>query len=234
MATILTPTAYWEKPTKGIATGYVLSYGNKKGGPYPTQIDVGNVTKYKLKKPLKPSRDYYFVVRGYNKAGHGPDSEETYWSTFENKKHKVTVTVDECINSSINGQIFVKFNDTLSISFSKKSCCDIKSVKVNGESKSTKSPLKLTRVNKETKVVITATKKSFSVYAKAGSGGKISPNATAASCGGSLVFQIKPNTGYKLNKLTDNGVVVTNKVSNQGRYTLSNISAQRYSLASQL
>lgn len=57
------------------AQGYKVYWGTNQGGPYENEIDVGNVTSYRVGK-LENTRRYFFMVRAYNSRGNSPYSDE--------------------------------------------------------------------------------------------------------------------------------------------------------------
>ncbi len=56
-------TVAWDNPA-----GYNLYYGTTKGGPYPTKINVGNVSSYTI-NGLTSGVTYYAIVKSYSASG---------------------------------------------------------------------------------------------------------------------------------------------------------------------
>jgi PKD repeat protein len=64
--------------SSGDITGYRIYYGTNPGD-YTNNIDVGNVTQYKI-SGLQEGNTYYFVARAYNDSGESDNSNEVSWS----------------------------------------------------------------------------------------------------------------------------------------------------------
>ncbi|MFZ5573116.1 MAG: Ig-like domain-containing protein [Thermodesulfobacteriota bacterium] len=67
----------------GEVTGYRVYYGTTSGS-YASNREVGNVTQYALSNlSLTEGSTYYFVVRAYNAAGEGPNSNEVIYTVAD-------------------------------------------------------------------------------------------------------------------------------------------------------
>ncbi len=72
-------TLAWD-PGSGEITGYRIYYGTTPNN-YSENLEVGNVTEYKLDPlPLEAGTTYYFAVKAYNGAGESEFSNSVSWT----------------------------------------------------------------------------------------------------------------------------------------------------------
>ena len=182
-----------------------------------TPNGVSNVRKYTNQTyTIKANEGYFIQSVKIDNVDKG--KLETY--TFERvtTNHTITVTFapkELAISASAgtggsispNGTVKVKYGEDKTFTIKPNTGYEIKSVTVDGVNKGKLTSYTFNDVKAAHSISATFLKKTFSITASAGTGGKTSPAGnTSVSYGDDKTFTITPNTGYKIESVIVDGV----------------------------
>lgn len=141
-------------------------------------------------------------------------------ATFVKKQFNITASAGAGGKISPSGTATVSYGDDKTYTITPNTGYEIKSVTVDGVNKGKISSYTFNDINAAHTISATFVKKTFSITASAGTGGKISPAGnTSVSYGDDKTFTITPNTGYKIESVIVDGV---NKGA-VGSYTFNDV-----------
>ena len=141
-------------------------------------------------------------------------------ATFVKKQFNITASAGAGGKISPSGTATVSYGDDKTYTITPNTGYEIKSVTVDGVNKGKISSYTFNDINAAHTISATFVKKTFSITASAGTGGKISPSGTATvSYGDDKTYTITPNTGYKIESVIVDGV---NKGA-VGSYTFNDV-----------
>jgi len=141
---------------------------------------------------------------------------------FEKKVYEITASAGTGGTISPNETTKVEYGGSKTYTIAPNTGYEIKSVTVDGVNKGALSTYAFSNIKENHTISVTFTKKSYNISASAGEGGSITPDGTTkVYYGSSKTYTVTPESGFKIEKVTVDGV-------NKGAissYTFGNVRA---------